>query len=165
MRCLSPFVVVQVSEAYVATGKIMAQTILVLVQAEMSLSFQMLLSLAMTDLPKISLRLISGAQLPSFVIFDPRKTNFFISSTSWPSMLIPLASFSPVQRIFVFLILRRSPAFLLSLLVVLINSSSSSLLFAMSVVSSAYLRLFIVMLPILNPLSSSFRASLMICSL
>ena len=112
MRCLSPFVVVQVSEAYVATGKIMARTILVLVQAEMSLSFQMLLSLAMADLPKISLR----------VIFDPRKTNFFTSSTSWPSMLIPLVSFSLVQRIFVFLMLRRSPAFLLSLLVVLINS-------------------------------------------
>ena len=105
MRCLSPFVVVQVLEAYAATGKIMAWTILVLVQAEMSLSFQMLLSLAMADLPKISLLLISGAQLPSLVIFDPRKKNF-TSSTSWPSMLIPLVSFSPVQRIFVLLMLR-----------------------------------------------------------
>ena len=37
--------------------------------------------------------------------------------------------------------------------------------FAMSVVSSAHLGLFIVMPPILNPLSSSLRASLMICSL
>ena len=52
MHCLSPFLVVQVSEAYIATGKIMTQTILVLVQAEMSLSFQMLLSLAMADLPQ-----------------------------------------------------------------------------------------------------------------
>ena len=70
-----------------------------------------------------------------------------------------------IMMIMMMMMLRRSPAFLLSLLVVLINSSNSSLLFAMSVVSSAYLRLFIVMPPIRNPLSSSLRAALMICSL
>ena len=83
------------------------------------------------------------------------------------SLQVPLLGHQCWYHLSRFLLLCRGflSAFLLSLLVVLINSSSSSLQFARSVVSSAYLRLFIVMPPILNPLSSSLTASLMICSL
>ena len=69
----SAFFVVQLSHPYMTTGKTIALTRWIFVGKVMSLLFKMLSRLAIAFLPRSKCLLISWLQLPSAVIFSPRK--------------------------------------------------------------------------------------------
>ena len=75
----SAFLIVQLSHAYVTTGKTIALTRHTFVGKVMSLLFRMLSRLVIAFLPRRKCLLISWLQIPSAVILEPKKikkTNF-----------------------------------------------------------------------------------------
>ena len=72
LRC-SAFFTVQLSHAYVTTGKTIALTRWIFVAKVMSLLLNILSRLVMTVLPRSKRLLISWLQLPSAVILEPPK--------------------------------------------------------------------------------------------
>ena len=80
----SAFFTVQLSYPYMATGKTIALTRWTLVGKVMSLLFNMLSRLVITFLPKNKRLLISWLQLPSAVIWEPRKIKSATVSTVSP---------------------------------------------------------------------------------
>uniref|UniRef100_A0A8C5MH19 Uncharacterized protein n=1 Tax=Leptobrachium leishanense TaxID=445787 RepID=A0A8C5MH19_9ANUR len=80
----SAFLMVQLSQPYIATGKTIALTIRTFVGRVMSLLFSMLSRFAIAFLPTSKRLLICLLQSPSAVILEPRKiksvTTFFFSS-------------------------------------------------------------------------------------
>ena len=69
----TPFFIVQLSLSYMTTGKTIALTRQIFVGKVMSLLFNMLSRLVVTFLPRNKCLLISWLQLPSAVIWSPRK--------------------------------------------------------------------------------------------
>ena len=72
LQC-STFFIVQLSHAYMTTGKILALTRWTFVGKAMSLPFNMLSSLVIAFLPKSKCLLISWLQSPSVVTLEPEK--------------------------------------------------------------------------------------------
>ena len=79
----SAFLIVQLSNLYVTTGKSIALTRWTFVGKVMSLLFNMLSRLVITFLPRSKCLLISWLQSPSAVILEPRKIK---SATVSPSI-------------------------------------------------------------------------------
>ena len=119
----------------------------------MSLLFNMLSRLVITLLPKNKHLLISWLQSLSAVILEPKKIKSDTVSTVSPS--ISHEVMGPDAMIFVFWMLSFKPTFSLSSFTFIKGLFSSSVLSAISVVSSAYLRLLIFLPASLIPACAS----------
>ena len=96
----SAFCIVQLSQPYTTTGKIVAWTRRTFVGKVMSLLFNMLPRLVITFLPRSKHLLISWLQSPSAVIWGPQKIKSDTVSTVSPS--ISQEVMGPDAMIFVF---------------------------------------------------------------
>ena len=146
---LSAFFIVQLSHSYMTTVKTLALTRQTFVGKVMSLLFNMLFSLVITFLPRSKCLLISWVQSQSTVIFrDPQNKvchYFHCFPIYLPWMM------GPDAMILVFWMLSFKPTFSLTSFTFIKRLFSSSLLSAIRLVSSAYLRLLIFLLAILIP--------------
>ena len=159
----SAFIIVQLSHLYMTTRKTIALTRWTYVGKVMSLLFNMLSSLVIAFLRRSKHLWISWLQSPSAVILKPPKIKSVTVSTVSPSIFH--AVMGPNAMILVFWMLNFKPNFSLSSLPFIKSLFSSSLLSAIRVVSSAYLRLLIFLLVILIPAcASSSPAFLMMYS-
>ena len=120
------------------TGKTIALTIWTFVSKVMSLLFNTLLRFGIAFLPRSKRLLISWLQSPSAVILEPKKIKYVIVSPS-----ICHEVMGPDAMILVFWMLSFKTAFSLSSFTYIKQLFSSSLLSAIRVVLSAYLRLLI----------------------
>ena len=147
------------SHPYMTTGKTIALTRWTFVGKVMSPLFNMLSRLVITFLPRSKRLLISWLQSPSAVILEPRKIKSATVSIASPSICHETMGLDAM--ILVFWILNFKPAFSLSSFTFNERLFSSSLLSAIRMVSSAYLRLLIFLLAILIPAcgSSSLASS------
>ena len=137
----SAFFTVQLSHPYMTTGKTIALIRWTFVGKVVSLHLNMLSRLVINFLPRSKRLLLSWLQSPSAVILEPRKTKSDIVSTVSPS--ISHEVMGPDAMIVVFWMLSFKPTFSLSSFTFLKRLFSSSLLSAIRVVSSAYLKLYI----------------------
>ena len=144
------FFIVQLSHSYMTTGKTIAWTRWTFVGKVMSLLFNMLSRLVITFLPRSKHLLISRLQSPSAVILEPRKIK---SATVSPCICHEVMW--PDAMIFVFWMLSFKLTFSLSSFIFIKRLFSSSLLSAIRVVSSAYLRLLIFLPAIWIPACAS----------
>ena len=159
----SAFFTVQLSHPYMTTGKTIALTRWTLVGKVMSLLFNMLSRLVITFLPRSKRLFISWLQSPSAVILESPKIKSATVSIVSPSICHEVMG--PDDMIFVFWILSFKPTFSLSSFAFIKRLFSSSSLYAIRVVSSAYLRLLIFLPAILIPAcASSSPAFLMMYS-
>ena len=99
VRCLA-FFIVQLSHAYMTTGKTIALTRWTFVGKLMSLLFNMLFRLVITFLPRSKGVLISWLKSPSAVILQPAKIKSDTVSTVSPSIYLKVMG--PDAMIFVF---------------------------------------------------------------
>ena len=118
----------------------------------MSLLFNMLSRLVITFLPRSKHLLISWLQSPSAVVLKPHKMKFVTVSIVSPSICHKVMGRDVI--ISVFWMLSFKPTFSLSSFT-FIKSYFTSLLSAIKVVSSAYLRLLIFLPAILTPVCPS----------
>ena len=135
---------VQLLHPYTTTGKTIALTF---VGRVMSLLFNTLSRFVIASLPKSKHLLISWLQSPSAVILEPKKIKSVTVSIVSPT--ICHETMRPDTMIFVFWMLSFKPAFSFSSFTFLKRLFSFSLLSAIRVVSSAYLRLLIFLSTIL----------------
>ena len=126
------------------TGKTTALTRWTYVSKVMSVLFSMLFRLVIVFLPRSKCLLISWLQSPSAVILEPKKIRSVAVSTVCPSICQEVTG--PDVMIFVFRMLSYKPTFSLSSFTFIKRLFSSSLLSAITVMSSVYLRL-LVFLP------------------
>ena len=131
------------------TGKTVALTRQTFVGKVMSLLSNMLSRLVIDFLPKSKHLLISLLQLPSAVILEPKKMKSLTVSIVSPSICHEVMG--PDAMIFVFCMLSFQAIFSLTSFTFIKRLFSSSLLSAVRVVSSAYVRLLISLLAILIP--------------
>ena len=82
----SAFVIVQLSDSYMTTGKTIALTRWIFVGKVMSLLLNMLSKLVITFLPRNKCLLISWLQSPSAVILEPKNIKSATVSTVSPSI-------------------------------------------------------------------------------
>ena len=115
----------------------------------MCLLFNMLCSLVITFLPRSKHLLISWLQSPSAVILEPPRNKVCHSFHYSPSICHEVMG--PDAMILVFWMLSCKATFSLSSFTFIKRLFSSSLLSAIRVVSSAYLRLLVFLLAILIP--------------
>ena len=145
LQC-SAFIIIQLSHPYLTTGKIIALTRWTFVGKVMSLFFNILSRLVIAFLPRSKRLLISWLQSPSAVILEPPKIKSLTIS------IVSLSIYHEVTgldaMILVFCMLSFKPGFSLSSFTSIENLFSSSYLFAIRVVSSAYLVLLIFLLAI-----------------
>ena len=141
------FFIVELSHPYMTTGKTIALTRQTSVGKVMSLLFNMLPGLVITFLPRSMHLLISWLQSPSAVILESRKIKSDTVYTISPSIYHEVME--PDAMILVFWMLSFKPTFSLSSFTFIKRLFSSSLLSAIRVVSSAYLRLLIFLQAIL----------------
>ena len=127
-------------------------------------AFYMLSSLVIAFLPRSKYLLISWLQSPSAVILEPRKIKSHAVSIVFPSICHEVMG--PNAMILVFWILSFKPTFSLFSFAFIRSLLSSSSLSAISVESSAYLRLLILLLAILIPLCvfSNLAFCMMYCA-
>ena len=135
----SAFFMVQLSYPYMTTGKAIALTIRTFVGRAMSLCFNVLFRFVIGFLPRRRCLLISWLQSPSPVILEPKKIKYVIVSIVSPSVCHEVMR--PDTMISVLWMLNFKPPFSLSFFTLIKRFFSSSLLFAIRVVSFAYLRL------------------------
>ena len=145
----SGFFIFQLSHSYMTTGKTIALTRRTFVSKVMSLLFNMLPRFVITFLLRSKCLLISWLQSPSAVILEPPKLKSDTVSTVSPSILHEMMG--PDAMILVLWMLSFKPTFSRSYFTFIKSLFSSSLLSAIRVVSSAYLRLLIFLLAILIP--------------
>ena len=119
----------------------------------MFLHFNMLSRLVIAFLPWSKHLLISWLQSPSAVILEPKKIKFVTVSIVSPSICHEVMGLDAM--VLVFWMLSFKPVFLLSSFIFIKRLFSPSLLSAISVVSSAYLRLLIFLPAILIPACAS----------
>ena len=151
LRC-SAFFMVHLSQLYMTTGKTIALTRWTFVGKLMALLFNMLSRLVITFLPRSKRLLISWLQSSSAMILEPRKIKSATVSTVSPSICHEVMG--PDAMILVFRMLGK-PTFSLSSSTFIKRFFSSSLLCAIRVVSSAYLRLLIFLPASLIPACAS----------
>ena len=140
----SAFSMVQLWRLYMTIGKTIALTRWAFVCKVMSLLLNMLSTFVITFLPRSKCFLISWLQSPSTVNLEPKKIK---SVTVSPSICHEVIG--PDAMIFIFWMLTFKPAFSLSSHTFIKRLFSSSSLSTVRVVSSAYLRLLILLLAIL----------------
>ena len=145
----SAFFIVQLSHPYMTTGKTIALTRWTFVGKVMSLLFNMLSRLVITYLPRGKHLLISWLQLPSAVILEPPKNKVSHCFHCFP-IYLSWSDGTGCRDLLVLLMLSFKPAFSLSSFTFIKRLFSSSLS-AIRVVSSAYLRLLILLPAILIP--------------
>ena len=143
LQC-SAFFMAQLSHPYMTTGKIIALTIWT--RKVMSLFFNMLSRFVIAFLPRRKHLLTSWLQSLSAVILKPKKRKSVPASTFFPSICHEVMGLDAI--ILVFWMLSFKP--LSSFTLIKRFFSSSKWLFAIRVVSSAYLRL-LFLLAILIP--------------
>ena len=136
------------SHPNMTAGKTIALTRQTFVGKVRSLLFNMLSRLVITFFPRSKHLWISWLQSPSAVILEPKKIKSDTVSTVSPSICHEVMG--PDAMILVFWMLSFQPTFSLSFFT-FIKIFFSSLLSAIMVVSSAYLRLLIFLLAILIP--------------
>ena len=129
------------------TGKAIALTIWTFVSKVMSVFFNVLSRFVIAFLPRSKCLLISWLQSPSAVILEPPKIKSLPVSIVYASICHEVMGLDAM--IFVFWMLSFKPAFLLSSFTFIKRLFSSSLVSAIRVVSSAYLRLLIFLPAIL----------------
>ena len=122
----------------------------------MSLFFNMLSRLVITFLPRSKNLLISWLQSPSAVILEPKKIESVTVST-FPPPIYLYQVMGPDAMILVFQTLSFKPAFSLSSFSFIKKLFSYSSLSTIRVVSSAYLRILILLPVILIPACASSR--------
>ena len=132
---------VQLSHPYMTTGKTIALNRQTFVSKGMSLLFNMLSGLVITFLPRSKRLLISWLQSQSAVILECKKIKSLPVSIVSPSIFHEVMG--PDAMILVFWMLSFKPVFPLSSFTFIKRLFSSSLLSAIRVVSSVYLRLLI----------------------
>ena len=152
LQC-SAFFIVQLSHPYMTTGKTIALTRQNFVGKVMSLPFNMLSRWVIAFLSSSKCLLISGLQSPSAVILAPKKIKSLTVSIVSPSICHEVMG--PDTMILVFWMLSFKPTFSLSSFTFIKRLLSSSLLSALKVVSSAYLRLLKFLLATLIPACAS----------
>ena len=158
----SAFFIVQLSHPQMTTRKTKALTRWTFVGKIMSLLFKMLSRLVIAFLPRSNHLLISWLQSPSALILEPPKIKSVIVSTVSPSICHEVMGL--VAMILVFWMLHFQLTFSLSASFTFVKRLfSSSLLSAIRVVSSAYLRLLIFLPAILIPTCAS--SSLAFCTM
>ena len=144
---------VQLSQPCMTTGKTIVLTRQTFIGKVMSLLLNMLSRLVITLLPRSKRLLISWLQSPSALILEPRKiksaTHSIVSSSICHEVM------GPDAMILVLWILSFKSAFSHSSFIFIKRLFSSSSLSAIRVVSSAYLRLLILLLAILIPACAS----------
>ena len=138
---------VQISHPYMTIGKTIALTRWTFVGKVMFLLFNMLFRLIIVFLPRSKCLLISWLQSPSAVILKPKNMKSVPVSIVSPSICHEVMG--PGATFFVFWMLSFKPAFSLSSFTFIKRLFSSSVLCAIRVVSSAYLRLLIFLTAIL----------------
>ena len=138
--------------------KIIALTRWTFVSRIMSLLSNMLSRFVIVFLPRSKHLLISWLQSPSTVILEPKEIKSVIISTAYPS--IHREVMGPDAMILFFSTLSFKPAFSLFSLTLIKRLFSSSLLSAMRVMLSAYLRLLIILPAILIPACASSKLAL-----
>jgi len=143
---------VQLLLPYMTTRKTIALTRWTFIGKVMSLLFNILSRLVITFLSRSKHLLISWLQSPSAVILEPKKINYV--SVSIVSLSICHEVMGPDAMSLVFRMFGFKPTFSLSSFTFIKRLFSSSLS-AISVVSSAHLRLLICLLAILIPVDSS----------
>ena len=144
LQCLA--FIIQISYLYMTTGKTMTLN-MDLVGKVMSLLFNKLSSLSVF-LPRSKHLLISWLQSLSTVILEPYKRKSVTVSIFFPSICHEVMR--PDAMILVFSLLSFKPAFSFSFFTFIRRLFCSSSLSAIRMVSSAYLRLLIFLLAILN---------------
>ena len=135
----SAFFTVQLSHPHMTTGKTVVLTRRTFVGKVMSLLLNMLSGLVITFLPRSKHLLISWLQSPSAVIFGAPKNKVWHCFHCFPIYLHEVMG--PDAMILVFWMLGFKPTFSLSSFTFTKRLFSSSLLSAVRMVSSAYLRL------------------------
>ena len=141
----SAFFMVQLSHLYMTTGKTIVSTIRTFVGKVMFLLFNTLSGFVIAFLPRSNHLLVSWLQSPST---EPRKRKSVL--LPFP-LLFAMKWWDPHAMILVFLILSFKLAFSLSSFTPIKTLFNSFSLSAIRVVSSAYLRLLILLLAILIP--------------
>ena len=141
----SVFLIVQLSNPYMTTGKTIALTRWTFVAKVMSLLFNILSRLVIAFLPRSKCLLISWLQSPSAVILELPKIKYDTVFTVSPSICHEVMGLDAM--ILVFWILNFKPPFSLSSFTFIKRLFSSSLLSAIRVLLSAYLRL-LIFLPV-----------------
>ena len=149
----SAFFMVQLSHPYMTTGKTIALPIQTFVSKIMSLLFNVLSRFVIAFLPRSKHVLISWLQSPFAVILEPKKIKSV--TVSIVSTSICHEAKGQDVMIFTFWMLSFKPAFSLSSFTFIKRLFRSSLLSAIGVVSSAYLRLLIFLPAILIPACAS----------
>ena len=149
----SAFFTVQLSHPYMTTGKTIVLMIQTFFGKVMSLLFNMLSRLVITFLPRSKHLLISWLQSPFAVILEPQKIKSVTVSIVSPSICHEMMGLDAI--ILVFWMLNFKPTFSLSYFTFINRLFSSSLLCAIRVVSSAYLRL-LMFLPAILFLACDF---------
>ena len=152
LRC-STFFMVQLSHQYMTTGKTIALTIWTFVSKVMLLLFSKLSRFVTAFLPRSKHLSSSWLQSPSTVILESRKIKSVTVSIFSPSICHEVMG--PRAMILAFWKLSFKPAFSLSSFTLIKRFFSSSWFSAVKVVSSAYLRLLVLLLTILIPASDS----------
>ena len=137
----SAFFIVQPSHPYMTTGKTITLTRWTIVSKVMSLLFNMLSRLVIAFLQRNKCLLISWLQSPSAVILESPKIKSVTVSIVSPSICLEVMGLDIM--ILVFWMLSFKPTFSLSSFTFIKRLFSSSLLSAIRVVSSGYLRLLI----------------------
>ena len=141
LQC-SAFFMVQLSKPYMTTWKTIALTRWTFVGKILSLLYNMLSRLVISSLPRSKCLLISWLQSPPAVILEPKKIKSVTAFIVFPSICHEVMG--PDAMILVFWLLSYKPAsFSLSSFTFIKRLFSSSLLSAIRVMSSAYLRLLI----------------------
>ena len=151
LQC-SVLFIIQLSHPYMTIGKNIALTRQTFVHKVVSLLFNKLSRLVITFLPRSKCLLVSWLQSLSAVILEPKNIKSDTVSTVSPSICHEVMGLDAM--ILVFWMLSFKPTLPLSSFT-FINRLFSSLLFAIRVVSSAYLRLLIFLPGILIPASVS----------
>ena len=153
----------QLSHPYMTTGKTKALTRWTFVDKVMFLLFNMLSRFVIAFFPSSSRLLMSCLQSPSAVILEPQIIkSVTVSIVSWS---ICYEVMGPDAMIFIFWMLSFKPTFSLSSFTFIKRLFSSSLLSAIQVVSSAYLRLLIFLPAILIPACASSSPTFSWCTL
>ena len=157
----SAFFMVQLSHSYMTTGKIIALITWIFVSKMMSLLFNTLSRFVIAFLLRSKYLLISWLQSPFTVILETKKKKSVTTSTFFPFICHEMIGSDAM--IFIFLMLSFTPAFSLSSFTLIKRPFSSSSLYAIRVVSSAYLRLLILLWSVFIPVydSSSLECLIM----
>ena len=154
LRC-SAFFTIQHAHPYMTTGKTTAFTIQTFESKVIPLLLNMLSMFVIVFLPWSKCLLISRLQSPSTVILESKKIKSVTVSIVSPS--ICHEAMGPDVMVFVFWMLSFKPAFSFSSFTFINRFFNSSLLSAIKVVSSAYLRLLIFLSTILILACASSR--------